>query len=64
VSRQMLSRYAHIRAQAKRAAIASLNPAAQETKTRESEEDSPQKSPQSERDSISLSFVNPGKLLN
>jgi integrase len=64
VSRQMLSRYAHIRAQAKRAAIASLDAATEEVKTPESEGDSPQKSPQSARDSISMSLVNPEKALN
>jgi integrase len=47
VSRQMLSRYAHIRAEAKRAAIATLERAVE---VADIEGDSPQKSPQSSCD--------------
>jgi integrase len=47
VSRQMLSRYAHIRAQAKRAAIASLDYEVERVKSVDSQMGSPQKSPQS-----------------
>jgi len=47
VSRQMLSRYAHIRAQAKRAAIASLESPIEGVKVTESGSDSPQNPPQS-----------------
>jgi integrase len=47
VSRQMLSRYAHIRAQAKRAAIATLEPQREAKQMLDLEGGSPQKSPQS-----------------
>ncbi len=46
VSHQMLSRYAHIRAQAKRAAIATLEPS-DSVQSADFDRDSPQKSPQS-----------------
>lgn len=64
VSRQMLSRYAHIRAQAKRAAIASLEAGIAETKTRDFETDSPQKSPQSSDEAVDTRFAEGGKCLN
>lgn len=47
VSRQMLSRYAHIRAQAKRAAIATLEPQREANQMLDLEGSSPQKSPHS-----------------
>lgn len=57
VSRQMLSRYAHIRAQAKRAAIATLESAV-------FDRDSPQNPPQSDDGRPVLTLMNGGKLLN
>ena len=56
VSRQMLSRYAHIRAQAKRAAIASLDPAAEGAK-RPISRPGPHKSPHSRRQKLSTSVL-------
>jgi integrase len=68
VSRQMLSRYAHIRASAKRAAIASLETGIEDAtkaiRTSTSDEESPQKSPQS-AESETIASGQPGtKLLN
>jgi integrase len=64
VSRQMLSRYAHIRAQAKRAAIASLDPSAEGAEACEFEGGSPQKSPQSVDRVVDRRFTNVAKVLN
>lgn len=64
VSRQMLSRYAHIRAQARRAAIASLEPALADPKSTDFRSASPQNSPQSAAEAIEQSFTNAGKVLN
>ena len=64
VSRQMLSRYAHIRAQAKRAAIATLDPTAEGAEACEFEGDSPQKSPHSADRVVDRRFTNVAKVLN
>jgi integrase len=64
VSHQMLSRYAHIRAQAKRAAIASLEFDAEMLESNDSEGDSPQKSPQSVERTFHQNSAVTGKVLN
>jgi integrase len=64
VSRQMLSRYAHIRAQARRAAIASLEPAVEGVRANDSEGGSPQKSPQLVAQLSNKGFAEGGKSLN
>jgi integrase len=64
VSSQMLSRYAHIRAQAKKAAIASLEAANEGVKQATLREDSPQKSPQSTNLVLEQSLGSAGKVLN
>jgi integrase len=64
VSRQMLSRYAHIRAQAKRAAIASLDSEVEAVETSNSTNDSPQKSPQSGEVVLGENLLDAAKLLN
>jgi Phage integrase family len=64
VSRQMLSRYAHIRAQAKRAAIASLETTAEQPKSTDFRIESPQKSPQSGEDAPAAILSEAQKLLN
>ena len=64
VSRQMLSRYAHIRASAKRAAIASLESGVERVGIANSDEESPQNSPHStDPDKIELKQPD-SKLLN
>ena len=64
VSRQMLSRYAHIRAQAKRAAIATLDQSNERPKSAISEGESPQKSPQSNLETFNQRFKDPDKSMN
>jgi hypothetical protein len=61
----MLSRYAHIRAQAKRAAIATLDEVSTtEAKPENSAGDSPQKPPQSAKVILDQALASDGKLLN
>lgn len=60
LSRQMLSRYAHIRVQAKRAAIATL----EADENGDFEAKSPQNPPQSPDKSDERGFAIPGKSLN
>ena len=57
VSPRMLSRYAHIRAKARRDAIATLEPEAHDA-----EEDSPQNPPQCGSDGVSADLANEGKV--
>jgi integrase len=64
VSRQMLSRYAHIRAQAKRAAIASLEQPSEEPKSTDFRSDSPQNPPQSGDVALVQNLAGAGKVLN
>jgi len=64
VSREMLSRYAHIRAQAKRAAIASLEQASDHPEPTDFRSDSSQNHPQLTRASVEQDSSNAEKLLN
>jgi hypothetical protein len=60
----MLSRYAHIPAQAKRAVIASLEIVAEHPKSTDFRSDSPQNPPQSEDVALEQSLAGVRKFLN